>query len=245
MNAADFFVIAIVGLVAFRGYRRGFLVSLLRLASVFVSLIAAKMFHTGFADFIFKNFPSLKEQIYAGTRSFVIDALPAGGAGGIDFMEILKTANPAAASRISSGMSAEFLKNVDIEKYASTNPLFGSVVDTLTSQVATFVINVISFVVLFILVSMVVEILIFFVQRLRRLPVLGTFDGLLGLLLGGLQGAFITIVVLFMVSNMGKAGMVKDFYQLIENSAFAHKLLDIGFIQSFVKDILEITAKVF
>lgn len=237
MNAADFFVIAVVGLVAFRGYRRGFAVSLLRLISVFVSLIIAKLFHIGFADFIFRTFPSLKEQVYEGTRSFVVEALPDGGAGGLDFLKIMRAVNPDVADRLNGGIGGNLL--------SGSNPLFDKTVDTITSQVATFIINVISFVILFILASIAVEIVILMVQRLRRLPVIGTFDGFLGFLLGAAQGAFIVIVILFVISNIGKAGMAEDFYELIGNSAFAHKLLDIGFIQGFVKDILEITAKVF
>lgn len=241
MNIADILVIIVFGLLALRGYLRGFVVSIIRTFSLIISLVLAKLFHVQFAHVIFGLFPGLRSAVYKGVHDFVIGSLPDGGGGGIDFSALLKIVAPDLANSIPQDLKVG--DNV-IELMKSSKEV-NIAVETLTSQISTFVINCISFVALFALISVSIEVLIFVINKARKLPIIGTFDSMLGAFLGVIQAWLVLSVVFFVVVNVNNAGIMKDFAQQIESSLFARILLDFSIVQQMVKSVMEITAKTF
>lgn len=240
MNLADFTVIAILGFMVFRGFKRGLVVSVIRTFSLLIALAVAKLFHTPFADFIFKTFRGLREEIYAGVRTFVINGLPDGGGGGIDFSALLQYIAPDLARTLPKELSGDL--RINVSDLIRTNPTVRAAIDTLTSQIAAFVIHCISFVALFILMLIGIEIAVFVFGKIRKLPVIGTFDRLMGGLLGAVQGWLICTVIMYIVVSLSSAGYLEAFSAQIHGSSFAYKLMDFSLIQKLIMNVMEITA---
>lgn len=241
MNYADLLVVIVLGILVLRGFLKGFVVSIIRTFSLLISLILAKMFHLQFAGFIFSAFPGLRSAIYDGVGNFVVNALPNGGGGGIDFSALLDGIAPEIAKSIPKDMDM----SQGMDALIRSTPQLRSAVDTLTAHISTFVVNCISFVVLFALVSITIEIVIVMMKAFRKLPVIGTFDSILGAVLGLVQGWLILSVVFFVIVNVNHAGMMSDFALQIRESMFARYLMNFGFVNQMVKGIMEITAWAF
>lgn len=241
MNFADLLIVIVLIFFIFRGFLKGFVISIIRTFSLIISLVVAKLFHVRLANFIFSTFPGVRNAVYDGVKDFVVSSLPKGGAGGIDFWELLNKISPDIAGSIPKIPDLNF--NVDSSIYGSAQ--MNLAIDTLTSHISTFVINCISFIILFALISIGIEIVIMVVKVFRKLPVIGTFDSFLGALLGMVQGWLVLSAVFFVVTNMNHAGMMKDFALQIENSMLASYLMSFSFIGGMVKGMMEITAWAF
>lgn len=241
MNYADLLVLIVLGFLVIRGFLKGFVVSIIRTFSLFISLILAKMFHVQFAGFIFSTFPGTRTAIYDGVRNFVINSLPKGGAGGIDFSALLGGIAPEISASIPKDMDV----SQGLDALIRSTPQLRSAVDTLTAHISSFVINCISFVILFAIVSIAIEIVIIMMKAFRKLPVIGAFDSILGAVLGLVQGWLILSVVFFVIVNVNHAGMMSDFALQIQNSMFARYLMSFSMVNQMVKGIMEITAWAF
>lgn len=232
MNVLDFVLIGFVAFMAFKAYRKGFMVSLLQLLSVVIALVIAKLYHIKFADFIFNTFGGFREKVYDRIEDFVIKYLPQGGAGDFDFGEILDQFFPQGSNLpgIPGGRSGA---------------LYDGAVDVLTQRIATFIINCISFLILFVLVMVLIEILIIIFSRLRSLPVIGSFDRALGLALGAVQGILIAMVVLFIITRVGRTGELAAYAKLVDESLLCSKLANMGLLDGLIKNIMDIAVKKF
>lgn len=238
MNIADWVVLIVLGAFALRGFFRGFVISVIRTFSLFISLFLAKLFHIQAANLILTAFPGVRNSIYEGVRDFVVHSLPNGGGGGIDFVSLLNGIAPEIARSIPP--------NLDIgDALVQSTPQMNSIIDMLTAHISTFVINCIAFVIVFAVVSVSIEIMIAGVKIFRKLPVIGAFDSLLGAALGLVQGWLVLSVVFFIVLNMNHAGMMKEFAIQIENSMFAKIWMNYDLIGGMVKGLMEITAWAF
>lgn len=242
MNYIDFAVILVIALTTFWGYFRGFVISVLRTFSLLIALILARVFHVPFADFLFRTFPELRQQVYAGVESFVLQTAPSGSGGGIDYLRILGDSVPP---EVVQSFPKDLPPQFNLSEVIGDNPLVKGAVERLTSQISTFVIHCISYALLFLAIIILIEIVIFFFKRVRSLPVIGTFDRMLGGVLGLIQGIVLVTLALFILSHLGNAGIAEAPAAALKTSGFAYRFLDFSWIHQFIRGIYEITAKDF
>ncbi len=176
--ALDLILLLIITATIIFSYRRGFVASVLSLASLIVSSVTAWIFHAPLADFISSAFlvdsfsSAVKEKIHFFSKGGNLDSLfteiP------FEFSEFL-TNNGLDPARVSdefadAGLSAAaFADNLSVR---------------IGSALAYLVANAISLILLFVTASILCAIASIFIKAVFKLPILNGANKALGLILG-------------------------------------------------------------
>ena len=195
-------------LLVFRGWRRGFMKSVLSLGRLVLSLIITVVFGATFAawidakfvnppvfDAVFKKFSEVAAEVTAtaeGGIDALVEKIPEAFRGYLD----LETLDPTAEI------------NALVEEWSHT------VADGISKVIAT----VIGYILLFALAFLALTIVIFIVSKVAKLPAIKTVDKLLGLLLGLVSGAitviFISVILSALLGLLGQDAVVEGSFVL-------------------------------
>lgn len=116
-------------------------------------------------------------------------------------------------------------------------------VDTFTQYVASYlansILNIVGFLVLFVVVFAALNILTVWLDLVARLPILSGINKIAGGLLGGIEGLiFLWIICLFITAFSGTAGG-RALIQQIESSAFLSYIYNHNLLGSFVMTVVK------
>lgn len=227
MNWSDMVVIGIILAFAIFGFLNGFIYSIFRLASFFVSIIVSIKFYPVVAEFLMKTemYTGIKQSIFKGLMQQaqspeVNGQVKEAGAKAIienlhlpAFMEdTVKTSLPDAAS----------LVNVD------------KVMDLLSDKLATFAIEIISLVLLYIALRIALVFARVILQGIAKLPVFKQCDKFGGFALGAVEGLLTVYIILAVVMLFNTAPQFKELFVAMESSTVAQYLYQNNFIISWM-----------
>lgn len=204
----DILLIVIFALLVFRGWRRGFMKSVLSLGRLILSLIITVLFGSAFAawldakfvnppifDAVFKKFSEIAAEVTAtaeGGVDALVEKIPEAFRGYLD----LETLDP----------SAEI--NALVEQWSHT------VADGISKVIAT----VLGYILLFIISFIVLTVAIFIISKVAKLPFIKTADKLLGLVVGIASGAiaviFLSVVLSAILGVLGQGELVEGSFML-------------------------------
>jgi uncharacterized membrane protein required for colicin V production len=204
----DILLIVVFALLVFRGWRRGFMKSVLSLGRLILSLIITVLFGSAFAawldakfinppvfDAVFKKFSEIAAEVTAtaeGGVDALVEKIPEAFRGYLD----LETLDP----------SAEI--NALVEQWSHT------VADSISKVIAT----VLGYILLFIIAFIVLTVAIFIVSKVAKLPFIKTADKLLGLVVGIASGAiaviFLSVVLSAILGVIGQGEIVEGSFML-------------------------------
>ncbi|MCT4633374.1 MAG: CvpA family protein [Firmicutes bacterium] len=183
MNWIDIFCLLIIGISSLIGLFRGFILSFFGIVSYVIAFFFTREYYSLFAKYL------AKMDFVDGIRSFFqekLQGLSING-GNLDFSQM--DAVPKFLGRI-AGKSDIFEKangNLDMAKLQ----LADSMTDT--------TVNVISFILLFILSILILTIVVRLLDSVFSLPILKEFNKLVGLVFGGIRGVLIVMVIFALV----------------------------------------------
>ena len=191
----DVILVALILIVVYKSYQKGFVKTFLDTFSVFISGIASfslcgtvadTAYDMFIGDLVKTEFKHALDDLNNGTSfkdkiTAMIDALP----------------KPAIGIAEYSGVNIEYLKStVSGASSVSDSELIEIVADKIAYDLMIGVVEVISFFVLFILVSLLVKALSNFISHIvERLPIAGGLNSLLGIVFGFVKGAIILLAV--------------------------------------------------
>lgn len=181
----DILLLVIFALLVFRGWRRGFMKSVLSLGRLVLSVIITIAFGSTFAAWLDERFinPPVFEKVYAKFSGIAAD-VTATAEGGVDaLVEKIPEAFRGYLDLESLDPSAEI--NALVEQWSHT------VADSISGVIAA----VLGFILLFILSFLVLTLVIFIVGKVAKLPAIKTVDKLLGLLVGIFSGSVAVIII--------------------------------------------------
>ncbi len=191
MNVIDIIIFAILLYFILIGLYKGFVISLLSLASSVFSWFVSWIFYPLLSKSIVRHSPDLIEAIVNyTTASKLLNPL--------ELRNVLVTditRDTAAAIVEDTGLISPF------NKLLTTNMVRHSLKDLSTigqyadTTVAHVIINIISFVMLFIIIKMITSVFIGIISHVKDLPTIKKLDGLLG----GLTGYFSGTILLFAI----------------------------------------------
>lgn len=235
MNYIDYSVILILIASTLWGAARGFFVTVLRTFSFFIVIWISGRFHIAFAEYVFKTFPDFKTKIFEQIRSFLIETLASGDAKASDFLGYFVDASDVRL--------LENLKGTDLNRVIDTVPAAKNALDAATSQIAAIAVHVVSFLVLFLLLLFAVEVMILLVNGMRKLPVIGSFDRILGGVLGFVQGTLLVVLAVFLLHFLGSIGVWSGQAEALRRSFLAQRFLDFKWMMQILQTMTDIVPK--
>ena len=176
--ALDLILVLIIVAIVLTSYRRGFVASVLSLASVIISSVAAWIFHAPLADYISSTFlaapftDAASEKIHSFSSGGDLDAL---------FREM-----PSEFSSFLTNNQID--SSVVSDEYTSSGINGSEYVDVLAQRIGSALAYLascaIALILIFAVASIVCGIISVFIKALFKLPILQTANKILGLVLG-------------------------------------------------------------
>lgn len=185
----DVAVFAIVILLLILGYKRGFIRTVINLVGYAVSAVLAFFISQPVAGFIFESF------FRKGSVDMINGELGK-LSGGQSVAELLDTAFAAIPERISA-LASSYVGSLDQIKDTIAD-VATAVVDQVIGPIATIMIQSIVFLVLFIVFCILVKLVTKALKIIDKLPVIGTANAVLGLVVGLVQA----VIFLFIFTSV-------------------------------------------
>jgi uncharacterized membrane protein required for colicin V production len=234
MNIIDLAILFMMGMSMILGVYNGSILSALHAVSFFLSWIVAVIFYPVLTKIILGIFPQLIKTI-----AFYVDGA-----------ELIPNVEDRMA-RASQFTQEQIIGIVD--KINLPNPFnrllvaketFNSVENMATlgeyfdSTMAAIILNITSFVILFLLVKLLLIIIISIVKTVRDLPVLKRYDGLVGAGLGLIRGFFMISVIFALVPIITALAPADFINEYLNTSAFYDFFYKTNMFTNFVRSSL-------
>jgi len=225
MNWLDVAVLALIGVFAIIGLSNGFIFSVFRLASFFVSVFLSLKFYPLLASFLVKI--GLHEKIQASIFKNLI------GQAQTLAPEVDSQAKQVAADSIINQLKLPgFLKDTLVNKMPNPTKLvdFTEAVQNISNELANIVISVISLVLIYILIRIGLIFARVILRGVAKLPIFRQMDKIGGLAFGAVEG-LLTVNILFAVLMLFNSNpKFAEFFVAIENSLIASFFYQNNFI---------------
>ncbi|NMC55634.1 MAG: hypothetical protein GYA50_00175, partial [Eubacteriaceae bacterium] len=164
MNILDAFIIVIILIFGFFGYKRGLVLSIISLTSVILSFIAAKLFYVDLAANIAAN-----TEIDTKINLYITGKLNA--------------AYPGGNVNVSVGNSGSPIQWI-VTKLFHSDTIINNTVNSIASQITAVILNILAFVILFVAVLILIKLIGLILNKLSKLPVLNFINKLGGSVVG-------------------------------------------------------------
>jgi len=235
MKIIDYVILGILGISAMIGVYQGFVVAVLNIASFFISWLTAFLFY-----------PNVSRYLEAKTKLVSTLLYYTEGATKIQDIELRRT-------NIQS-ISEETLKNIidhanlpspfdtliqdNIAKQAFNPINVVSLGDYFNHTITNIIVNIISFMIVYFAVRILLNIIISLVNHIVKLPVLKTFDSLLGGCFGLFRGIFVVFLIFALVPILLTI-LPSDFITpFLDESLFASFFYKSNIITSIIRGVI-------
>ena len=224
MNWVDLVVLAIILGFAIGGLVNGFIFSLFRIVSFFLSAIIAIKFYPVVANFLMKTalYTNIKASIFKNLLQQQLDSPKVSG-------EVKKV----AADKIINELNLPgFLKGTLIDKMPNPTKLFDvrTVLEVVSDKLTGILIGIISLVVLYIIIRIGLMFVRFILQGIAKLPVFKQMDKLGGFAFGAVEGLLTIYIICAVVMLLRAMPQFKSIFEAIDDSALANYFYQHNFI---------------
>lgn len=214
----DIVIVAIFLISAVRGFVQGFVKSFLSFALIIASLIVAKIFSPQLSLY-FMDHGTWTKKLTEFIQQKVV-ALFGGNINSVNWADSTQLHNAPNTLQ-------QFLDSF----VNSANKTIGSLADAFASNAASLIVNIISFLLIFIVLMIIGKLLIAVIDKMSQLPVLKVFNRAGGLLVGIVKGI---IVICIFSTLLYYANLMLGIVELSTaiNNSFLIKYFYIGFLFS-------------
>lgn len=229
MNWCDVVVISIIGIFVLIGLKNGFIFSIFRLASFFISVFVSMKFYQVVSAFLVKI--GLHEKIQASILKNLLQQKQ------VLAPEVDKQAKLAAADSVIKHMKLPgFFKETLINKMPNPSKLvdLSDVMENISGELASAVINVISLILLYIIIRVALIFARVLLKQVAKLPIFKQMDKLGGFAFGAVEG-LLTVNILFAVLMLFNSNpKFANIFTALENSMVASFFYQNNFIISWM-----------
>lgn len=194
----DILIVALIIIMTFIGWKSGFLLKVIKLASSLFGLIASILLARPFSTVLDKWFG---EGIALKIQEFLLDRIANGDAQATE--ENIRIALQDMAL-------PEFILDWIIEK-VNTQETINAFVDTITPMLKSLILLLIAFVVLFFGSMLVFMLLKVLAKMITSIPVIKQVDKVLGAIFGLFKAAVLVYVLLFLIGLLMPVPAINDF----------------------------------
>lgn len=217
----DIFIVAILLVNIFWGYKKGLILSLISFGSYIIAIIASKLYYVNLSlwlqrttsiDTIIMNF--IGKNIDGLISLWVPKAMPEEGTNSL-------------------WLYLRDYFSTETSLLTHTSEVADSLKTELSRSIASFVINIISIVLIFVIVRIVILIIANLLDRAFQLPLLNTMNRMGGGLVGGVRGILILLLALIILIPIALKNPSGKVSMAIEGSVILHSFLEnwlVGFL---------------
>lgn len=227
MNWSDLVVLGIILGFGIIGMTNGFIFSMFKIASFFISLYVSIKFYPVVADFL------MKTAVYTGIKASILKNL----------LMQQQTANidgqvkKAAADTVINNLHLpSFLKDsisnsllsqkINLSKIIDANVIM----DKISTELAKIVISILSLVLLYIIIRIALVFIRFILQGIAKLPVFKQVDKLGGFAFGAVEGLLTIYIVCAVLMLFNASTQFKPVFSTIDSSIIAKWFYQHNFI---------------
>ncbi|MBN2260796.1 MAG: CvpA family protein [Clostridiales bacterium] len=217
MNWLDIVILLIVVFAAVRGSVLGLVKSMINLTAIIVSFFAASIYNDALAKWIVEN-----TKILSGIQKFYE----------FDFFNKLKI----PSIQIPEIYSIEFGKVSDyLNKVLSNSDIVkNNIAESFSEYMANATVDILSWLIIFAIGMIIVNILGIVLESVFKLPVLKTLNSLGGFLLGIIKGSLFVFFMVLMFQFIGQMTTGTYLTDLIDGSYFAYYLMKYNILRWIV-----------
>lgn len=229
MNYIDLAIILLLGLSLLSGFHRGFLVSILSIASYFVSWLAAYMFMPTVASIIRGEQDIVSAMLYYTEGAEKLGSVDISRA---IVSQVEDINSVVSGSNLPYPINSLVESNIVGEVFRDQG--LNTVGEYFNQTIVNVAINVVSFLAVFLLVSLILSFVIRGADFIAKLPVLHQFDRLLGAGFGLIRG-FLIVFLIFMIVPLVLTVLPFQFIQLyIEESTLGSFFYSSNFLLGLI-----------
>ena len=224
MNWSDAVVIGIIMIFAIVGLKNGFIYSIFRLASFFLSIILSVKFYPVVSRELMKTtlYTNMKHSIQRNLMLQQPQLQEAGNGVG----------HAGTEAVIEKLHLPEFIKDVLLDRIPNPSRLVDmtKIADAVSGELARLVIDVISLFLLYVLIRIALVFLRFILQGISKLPVFKQMDKMGGVALGSLEGLLTIYIVFAVLMLFHSSPQFTPVFDMIDNSLIARFFYENNFI---------------
>lgn len=226
MNWSDMVVIAIIFGFAFVGMINGFVMSIFRIASFFLSIFISIKYYPVVSEMLMKTslFDSVKKSVLEGL--FMRQAESAAS----------RMGQGAADSVVNSLRLPGFMKEGIMKSLGNVSGVVdvSGVFDVISGEIAKVIINLISLILVYLAARVILFFLKFILKGISRLPVFRQMDKLGGFAFGAVEGLLTVYILFALLILFHSVPQLEPAFKVIDNSAFASFFYHNNFIIEFL-----------
>ncbi len=213
----DIIILIIIVLAIIIGRHRGLTVTLVNFFSLIIALVVALLFYKPVGNFIIEKTP-----IGENVKQVIKQNIPMSG----DEIEI------NADSHLPEGMKDYINEQVD-----NANETKDEAIETISTQLSTEVIMIISFVGIFLLIRVALVILKVLSKIINKLPILKQLDHLGGAIVGFVEGIIIVYFIFAVISTISPVFENTQILDQINSSFFGKMMYNNNIIVNRIKNL--------
>jgi uncharacterized membrane protein required for colicin V production len=191
INWVDFVLLIIVLIATFLGYKRGFFKTLYGLVAFFIAIFLAFSFHKPFATYL-KNNTEIDEWIITNIQSYGKKVEPDQIEQENNYQIINSDENKEVLEKTLENLPKNIKETLGLEDIKN------QAIENISLKVSDLAINIISILGIYVVISLLLEIVSNIVDGVLKLPILKQINEILGLLLGSILG-FLQIYIIFAI----------------------------------------------
>lgn len=183
----DLIIILIIGLCVFTGYRRGLAKCLLKLFTTVLALIIAIILYKPLVNFVVGS-TTIDENIQLSLERILTNSIKENGT---ENKEIVKE---------DSGIPKPIVKYLNENASGAIHEKTEETVSYVARNATLLIVNLACVIAVYLIVKLLLQILTILIDIVAKLPVIKQFNELGGLIFGILEGFFIVLIILTLIS---------------------------------------------
>ena len=213
----DIIILVLIILAIILGRHKGLTVCLVNFFSLIIALVVALM-------------------LYGKVSNYIMEKTEIGN----NIKETIKQNIPMSEDEIdleASSILPEQMRNYINEQVQNANTAKDEAIETVSTQLATEIVNVISFVGIFIIVKLALIIVKVVSRIITKLPVLKQIDHLGGAIVGGIQGIVVVYFIFAIISTMSPVFANTKVLEYINDSYVGKMMYNNNIIMNKIKNL--------
>lgn len=226
MNWIDYAVIAMIAIFAIVGLKKGFVMSVFKVSSFFISIYVSMKLYPLLAGILEKT------PIYAGIKDAIIKNLLLRGQEASTSSTVPVSGTAGIKSIMGPLPLPDFFVKIIAGKIPASSELFNinGVVNAIGDELTKMIIAVISLIVLFIVLKIILSLVSVILKGISRLPLFRQIDKLGGFVLGSIQGFLAIYIVCAVLVLFNANPQFETIFKNLDSSLFANWFYENNFI---------------
>jgi uncharacterized membrane protein required for colicin V production len=225
MNWCDLLVLLVVGGFGIIGLKNGFVYSVFRLASFFVSIAASIKLYPKIAELM------VKAGIYTTVKASIFNSLISQNSELIPKVDgvIKDVAADAVVNRLTL---PSFFKEIVVSRIPNASNIVDTnkIMDIVSAELAKIAIDIMSLILIYILIRIALVFIRSILQGVARLPVFKQVDKLGGFAFGAIEGMMTVYILFTVIMIFNAAPQLKPVFEIVDSSNLARFFYQNNFV---------------